>query len=188
MNAHEDAQLEIASNDSSTGKRRSALVALRNMRSTKARPLFLELLQNDHSNQNLRETAIKALGEIGLADDIALLHAIALAEGDDPARFAKSAAKSAYLKLCKRFGRMPEGITPKAPSGISSSLPYRVFSRDGHKCASCGRGPNDGALLEADHIRPRSLGGSNDIDNLQTLCDRCNQGKSNRDSHDLRPK
>lgn len=187
MNAYEDEQLEIASNNSSNGKRRSALVALRNMRSTKGRPLFLALLRDDGNNQNLRETAINALGETGNEEDIALLHAIALAESDDTARYAKPAAKAAYLKLCKRFGRTPEGITPKAPSGVSSSLAYRVFSRDGHKCVSCGLGPHDGALLEADHILPRSLIGPTDIDNLQTLCERCNQGKSNRDTRDLRP-
>lgn len=71
MNAYEDEQLEIASNNSSNGKRRSALVALRNMRSTKGRPLFLALLRDDGNNQNLRETAIKALGETGNEEDIA---------------------------------------------------------------------------------------------------------------------
>jgi hypothetical protein len=33
--------------------------------------------------------------------------------------------------------------------------------------------------MEIDHIVPRSLGGSNDIDNLQALCSFCNNTKAN---------
>ncbi|MBI3800239.1 MAG: HNH endonuclease [Deltaproteobacteria bacterium] len=33
---------------------------------------------------------------------------------------------------------------------------------------------------------PRSKGGSDDIGNLQTLCKKCNIGKSNKDTTDLR--
>lgn len=63
---------------------------------------------------------------------------------------------------------------------------YQVLQRDGWKCLSCGRGAHDGVLLEVDHIKPRSRGGSNRPDNLQTLCKKCNIGKSNRDDTDLR--
>ncbi|MEG4023452.1 HNH endonuclease [Microcoleus sp. S13C4] len=60
---------------------------------------------------------------------------------------------------------------------------WTVLARDKWKCLSCGRSSKeDGVLLEVDHIIPRSKGGSNDISNLQTLCKKCNIGKSNRDS------
>ncbi|RAE55164.1 HNH endonuclease, partial [Burkholderia multivorans] len=35
-------------------------------------------------------------------------------------------------------------------------------------------------LLEVDHIKPISKGGLSEIENLQTLCWRCNRSKSNK--------
>ena len=51
------------------------------------------------------------------------------------------------------------------------------------RCGYCGA---QNTRLEVDHIVPRSKGGSNDPDNLQVLCARCNRGKSNRDDTDFR--
>jgi 5-methylcytosine-specific restriction endonuclease McrA len=60
---------------------------------------------------------------------------------------------------------------------------WSVLARDKWKCLSCGRSARDeGVSLEVDHIIPRSRGGSDDMINLQTLCKKCNIGKSNKDS------
>ena len=48
-----------------------------------------------------------------------------------------------------------------------------VFKRDNFRCLACGTDEN----LTLDHIIPRSKGGSNKIDNLQTLCQNCNLAK-----------
>jgi hypothetical protein len=69
---------------------------------------------------------------------------------------------------------------------IRPSIWFNVLKRDNWKCQSCGRSGKDGITLEVDHILPRSKGGTDDIDNLQTLCKKCNIGKSNRDDTDLR--
>jgi hypothetical protein len=53
-----------------------------------------------------------------------------------------------------------------------------VLARDGNKCRMCGRNSLQ-VVLEVDHIVPASLGGSDELDNLQTLCRECNLGKSN---------
>lgn len=53
-----------------------------------------------------------------------------------------------------------------------------VFKRDGFTCQYCGRTPPE-VVLEIDHVKPVSKGGTNDITNLVTACRECNLGKSN---------
>jgi hypothetical protein len=52
---------------------------------------------------------------------------------------------------------------------------YLVLRRDRFRCVFCG----SGGRLEADHIIPWSAGGSDEMDNLRTLCHACNQERSN---------
>lgn len=51
------------------------------------------------------------------------------------------------------------------------------FERDGFRCRRCGHSPDQGAILQADHIVPRSKHGKDALENLQTLCRDCNGGK-----------
>ena len=69
-----------------------------------------------------------------------------------------------------------------------NKLRYMVLKRDGGKCCLCGRGASDGVKLHIDHIKPASLYPElyYDPNNLQTLCDECNYGKSDGDSTDWR--
>lgn len=62
-------------------------------------------------------------------------------------------------------------------------LRYKAFVRYGNHCQCCGRGPEDGAKLEVDHIRPVSKFPAlrYSLDNLQILCQVCNSGKSDWD-------
>ena len=61
---------------------------------------------------------------------------------------------------------------------IAVGLRFDVFNRDGFRCRYCGRGVDNGALLEADHVLPRSAGGLDSMANLVTACEACNRGKS----------
>jgi len=56
---------------------------------------------------------------------------------------------------------------------IHHSKVLQLFGRYNHKCALC---PNE-EWLTIDHIKPLSRGGLNELDNLQVLCDPCNQKK-----------
>ena len=62
--------------------------------------------------------------------------------------------------------------------GISASLRWQVFARDGFACLYCGaQAGQDGVSLAADHVISVADGGDNSIDNLVTACQRCNGGK-----------
>lgn len=60
---------------------------------------------------------------------------------------------------------------------ISPSLRYQVLTRDESTCKKCGRKTPD-VELQVDHMLPWACGGSTVVDNLQSLCRECNQGKS----------
>lgn len=65
---------------------------------------------------------------------------------------------------------------------VSLSLRLEVLSRDKFRCVFCGKSPatDIGTKLHIDHIVPFASGGKSTLDNLQTLCEECNLGKSNR--------
>lgn len=67
----------------------------------------------------------------------------------------------------------------KSPRNISWRLRALVLMRDGAYCQMCGDTPQSGAKLHVDHIIPWSKGGETTLQNLQSLCEKCNIGKSN---------
>ncbi len=60
-----------------------------------------------------------------------------------------------------------------------SKIKEAILKRDGTKCVVCGRGEKDGVELVVDHIKPKDKGGTNDIENGQTLCMEHNLMKKN---------
>lgn len=63
---------------------------------------------------------------------------------------------------------------------INLRLRFLVMKRDNFKCCACGASPakDPEVELQVDHIIPWSKGGETELDNLQTLCSKCNSGKS----------
>jgi len=68
------------------------------------------------------------------------------------------------------------------------ALRYKVLLKYGGKCQCCGNGKEQGAILQVDHIKPRSIYPelATDINNLQVLCRECNMGKRNKFATDWR--
>lgn len=68
----------------------------------------------------------------------------------------------------------------KTKREVNLRLRFRVMQRDNFKCCICGASPakDPSVELHIDHIIPWSKGGETVMDNLQTLCSKCNLGKS----------
>jgi hypothetical protein len=77
--------------------------------------------------------------------------------------------------------RTPTPKRHKTSRTISWRLRFLVMRRDGFRCQFCGDSPatTPNVRLDIDHIIPWAEGGETVIENLKTLCERCNGGKSN---------
>ncbi len=62
---------------------------------------------------------------------------------------------------------------------ISLKDRWFILKRDNYQCVKCGLRPPE-VTLEIDHILPFAKGGLDSVQNLQTLCNYCNQGKKDR--------
>lgn len=102
-------------------------------------------------------------------------------KGKGPERNAYQITVGPYRQF---IGTMPDEIVDsldRVPSGTRRRIPKRVreriFARDGQRCLKCG----GTEALTIDHIKPRSKGGTDEEENLQTLCMECNDRKGVRE-------
>lgn len=98
--------------------------------------------------------------------------------------------KEQIVGVCQNGERKVFGITDKPTSNQkkktqksrdpSTRLRFEVLVRDKFTCRFCGASPtkDPSVTLHIDHIIPWSKGGETSLDNLQTLCSKCNLGKS----------
>jgi 5-methylcytosine-specific restriction endonuclease McrA len=75
----------------------------------------------------------------------------------------------------------PKATKRRTSRNISDRMRFRILSRDGFTCQSCGSSPikERDVELHVDHILPWSKGGETEEKNLQTKCKQCNLGKGN---------
>ena len=95
--------------------------------------------------------------------------------GEDIAGNLDMITNAVSVKLGEKFGNTPT----RKRKPITKSLRHEVFKRDGYKCVECGATKKE-TKLHVDHIIPVSQGGSDELDNFQTLCEACNLAKKNR--------
>ncbi|MBX0312271.1 MAG: HNH endonuclease [Sulfurihydrogenibium sp.] len=73
----------------------------------------------------------------------------------------------------------PDLVQNKKLYEFPPDIKEAIFKRDNYRCVVCGRGREDGVEIHADHKIPLDKGGSNTIDNGQTLCSEHNFLKKN---------
>lgn len=88
--------------------------------------------------------------------------------------------KEQYNACKENILNPPEPQQPDKPvepddNQISKEIKEQVKKRDNYRCLCCGE--NKPNLLQIDHSKPKYYGGSDLIDNLQTLCNICNKTK-----------
>lgn len=74
------------------------------------------------------------------------------------------------------------GTGKSARTTIPLQVRWAVLKRDNYRCTKCGASPSSDheVELEVDHMISVKRDGTNALNNLQTLCRKCNQGKKDR--------
>lgn len=57
-----------------------------------------------------------------------------------------------------------------------------ALKRDGHLCQPCLMAGRPTPAKQVDHITPRAQGGTDDLDNLQSICRDCHNAKTGREA------
>lgn len=77
--------------------------------------------------------------------------------------------------------------SPRTPSGVRTGnrawrqLRAQALDRDNHECQL--RGPRcTGHAVQVDHVMPAHRGGTDDVENLVSVCRSCHAAKSQREA------
>lgn len=73
----------------------------------------------------------------------------------------------------------PDEVVEISDENFTAAQKAEILENGGYRCAMCGATEDEGALLHADHILPRSKGGKATVDNGQVLCSQHNNLKKN---------
>ena len=99
----------------------------------------------------------------------------------DPDRAIRMLSQAGQLIKIKKgvYRYDPNFVNDRKLKDFTPEQKEAIFKRDGYKCVECGKGLKDGVEIQADHIKPRDLGGESTIENGQTLCAQHNFKKKN---------
>lgn len=71
----------------------------------------------------------------------------------------------------------PEYARDNELQDFPTAVKQAIFKRDNYRCVVCGQGRENGVRIAADHKKPKSKGGTNTLENGQTLCYKHNSMK-----------
>lgn len=82
-----------------------------------------------------------------------------------------------HKKTIERAGYRPKKRHRRVEKGVHSREAWELLKRMyDYRCPACGRREPE-IVLTRDHIVAVALGGTSFIENLQPLCEECNQNK-----------
>ena len=99
-----------------------------------------------------------------------------------------------YINDYEQIQSKPENLIKNKKTNIHQTsrninlrMRFIVLQRDNFKCCVCGASPakDPSITLQVDHIFPWVKGGETVMENLQTLCSKCNLGKSDLTESEL---
>jgi len=90
----------------------------------------------------------------------------------DPDRGIRKLSQDGQLIKIKKgiYKYDPDFVNNKELEEFTPKQKEEIFKRDNYRCVICGRGKADGVEIQADHIKPKELGGKAETENGQTLC------------------
>ena len=99
----------------------------------------------------------------------------------DPWRAIRALHQQGFLIKVKKgvYRYDPASVNQRELEDFTLEQKEEIFKRDNYRCVICGRGPQNGYEIHADHIIPKDLGGKAEIGNGQTLCSIHNFRKKN---------
>ncbi len=99
----------------------------------------------------------------------------------DPWRAIRALHQQGFLIKVKKgvYRYDPASVNQRELEDFTPEQKEEIFKRDNYRCVICGRGPQNGYEIHADHIIPKDLGGKAEISNGQTLCSVHNFRKKN---------
>jgi 5-methylcytosine-specific restriction protein A len=103
-----------------------------------------------------------------------------------PKPCARMGAGCPHMRPCPVHGKRPwehdrQSASARGYGARWGKLRPFVLRRDNYLCQSCRRAGRLALATSVDHVTPKFLGGSDDPDNLTSLCDRC---RADKDAHD----
>jgi len=81
----------------------------------------------------------------------------------------------------ERFQRIKGNVTQRGYGHHWRILRTRILERDNGLCVECRRNGHVTTAIQVDHIVPKDQGGTDDHDNLQSLCKPCHASKTARE-------